>query len=177
LTWMVSSISEFQSAACYMLNAHRGNQLKWQNWNSWDWAKHQVSKEDWQWLWTEGVRMGLFRYGHVVKGGILGVQKLAALGHELLVVTHRPKQAVRDTIAWLHHVDLPFSEVHILSDGQPKSTVEADVLIDDKPENCMDWPRRSLLFDQPWNQDFVSLRASSTRRVYGWEEVPSALRN
>ncbi len=159
-----------------MLNVYRGYALKVGDWIDWNWLQHQVDKEDWSWLWSEGVALGLFRYGHIIKGAIIGMNRLAAVGHELVVVTHRPQYAVKDTIDWLSYARLPFSGVHILSNGEPKTTVDADILIDDKWDNVEEWAltgRNALLFDQSWNQR--TGLPSSIRRVYGWECVVKEL--
>jgi len=136
--------------------------------DSWDYIPKNILPQDWDWLWTEGVRKGLFRYGHLVTGAIEGVNQLSLIG-EVVLVTHRPKAAVKDTLDWLSYINLPFSGIHILTNQEPKSMVEADILIDDKPDNIFEWTmhaRYGILFDREWNQQArVGLRAK------GWGEV------
>jgi 5'(3')-deoxyribonucleotidase len=67
--------------------------------------------------------------------------------------------------------------------------VDADVLIDDKPENVMEWSKKekiAILFDQPWNQSIVGcprpcVWASATDghiyRAKGWGEVADVIRD
>lgn len=141
----------------------------WFDFNSF---KGHGTKEDHQWMWAEGVKLGLFRYGHVTTGAIVGVRKLAEQGHKLSVVTHRPAAAVQDTLDWLSYVRLPFTGVHILSNQEPKTTVDWDLLIDDKPENIKQAEfegRVGVLFDQPWNKDvdFMPIRAQGWRYTVG----------
>ncbi len=159
----------FHSSYRYMMVAYRNVEMPpADEWTTWDWPEKFTSQEDRDWIWSEGVRLGLFRYGHIVKGAIIGVRELAE-HHELSVVTHRPRSAVRDTIAWLHYVNLPFSGIHILSNEEPKSEVPYDALVDDKPENIEDavmHARRGILFDQPWNQDYRAVE-----RARGWPDV------
>src|SRR5438093_1066807 len=83
------------------------------------------------------IRLGLFRYGHVVRGAVKGVRELAEIG-DVVAVTSRPQNAVEDTLAWLLFMKLPLSGVHILSRGEKKSSVRptCDVYIDDNVENC-----------------------------------------
>jgi uncharacterized HAD superfamily protein len=129
------------------------------SWDSWDWAQTQVEKEDWSWLWSKGVKKGLFRYGHMHPGTIEGVSALAKLG-KIVVITHRPDRATQDTMDWLSFNRLPISEVHVLSGGgskQPKSAVPCDIYIDDRisvvAEIEVTRPdSRALLWDRPWNQ-------------------------
>lgn len=160
--------------ARYMLRTYRGLDIQGEA-QSWDWnVTEGVSKADWHWLWTEGIDLGLFRYGHVMKDAIVGVRQLQDLGLSLIVVTHRPARAVKDTIAWLNYVNFPLDGVHILTGGQPKTSVEWDLLVDDKPtnvEHALGKARMGLLFDQPWNQSARYMRA------YGWLGYDGVVKN
>lgn len=132
---------------------------------------------DWEWLWAEAVGQGLFRYGHVVTGAIEGVQALNELG-EVVVVTHRPKAAVHDTLTWLSFMfdKAPLAGVHIQSNGQKKSEVNPRpaIYIDDATHVADDIISNTsssvILFDQPWNQDF-GLLSPRLYRAVGWQEV------
>lgn len=164
---------EFERTARYMLREYRGCTGLTQESEHWDWIKHRTSDADWRWLWAEGVERGLFRYGHCVVGSIIGLMKLSEK-HDLLAVTHRPQAAVPDTLAWLAYNKVPWAEVHILTHEEPKSTIAADVLIDDKAENVLDWAedgRSAILFDQPWNRGLVA--SPRIQRVFGWKGVMS----
>jgi uncharacterized HAD superfamily protein len=150
---------------------------------SWNWIQGQVAPEHWQWLWTEGVRLGLFRYGHLYKGTIQAVRTLAARGHEVVLITHRPKSAITDTLAWLALLDLPISGLHILTNQEPKSLVEpqCDAYIDDKVENVEDFFLHTqaglvALRDQPWNQHFkADTGIGGITRVKNWDEFLEAV--
>jgi len=170
---------EFDKTARYMLREYRGYRHTTHGLHEesthWDYISERVRPEDWRWLWREGVQLGLFRYGHVVAGGIIGLKGLLDAGHKLVVITHRPTEAIPDTLEWLAYQRIPFSEIHILSDKEPKTNVDAAVLIDDKPENCYQWMaagRRALLFNRAWNQSCRSIK-----RVYGWEDALNVIRS
>ncbi len=127
---------------------------------SWDYIQKHVAPEHWEWLWTEGVRLGLFRYGHLFPGAVQAVRKMAEK-NDVILVTHRPKAAVKDTLAWLALQDLPIVGLHLLTEGEPKSTVRPsfDAFIDDKPENVEDVSENSdcmnvILMRRPWNRHF-----------------------
>jgi len=149
---------------------------------SWFWIKDKVRPEHWKWLWTEGVKLGLFRYGHLYPGTIQAVKELAALG-EVVLLTHRPKEAVGDTLAWLGFLNLPIAGVHILTNQENKGLVrpECDVYLDDKPENCLDVLRytdgRAYCVSRPWNAggDTSSMWPMVTR-VAGWSEFIEKVR-
>lgn len=169
---------EWDKTARYMLRTMRGctglstPSREWLLPNQ-DW--HSVTDEDWEWLWTEGVRLGLFRHGHLTTGAMVGIRDLRDAGHELVLVTHRPKEALRDTNAWLelhfgNEYPYPWAGQHILSNLENKAQVDADVLIDDKPENIIDWQnagREAILFDREWNRNF----AEATWIATGWQPV------
>jgi len=152
----------------------------------WDYIRDVVEPEDWRWLWNKGVAEGLFRYGHVVGGSLEGMARLHAFG-DLVIVTSRPAHAVKDTLAWLSlmtdKVDL--RGIHILSDGQPKSTIVdlegLDLLVDDGPHNAVDVAENTeasvILLDQPWNRanDYDGFRIEDAydevERAFDWEGV------
>jgi hypothetical protein len=169
---------EFQRTYRYMMKEYRGVDMPPVKdfWFSWDSNLDYGTSEDRKWMWSEGVKMGLFRYGHVTTGVIASVQRLAAMGHQLSVVTHRPENAVQDTLDWLSYVRLPISGVHILSNGEPKTTVGFDALVDDKVENirhALARGRVGVLFNQPWNQEQsgISLASGKFFRAHDWPEV------
>lgn len=48
-----------------------------------------------------------------------------------------------------------------------KSLLKGDLLVDDRPKNIEEFgSRKSILFNQPWNQSF-----SWSRRAYSWHDV------
>jgi len=172
---------EFERTARYMLRELRGyadvKELQTES-TEWDYIPNHIGSDDWRWLWDEGIELGLFRYGHVSTGAIVGLRALLKAKHDLLVVTHRPRKAVPDTLAWLSYINIPFSEVHILSDGQRKSSVAADLIIDDKWENVREWAQRdrhAILFDRPWNQDHYD--TDQITRAFGWGKVVDAVQD
>lgn len=145
----------------------------------WGYIEEHVSPEHWRWLWTEGVRIGLFRHGHIIKGAMEGMRNLADDGHDLFIVTHRPKAAVTDTLQWLAFCDFKLAGVHILTDQQPKSTVKCDVYVDDKPENVEDLryntdARLVTLFDAPWNRHWIP--PLGIQRVANWGDFVQLVR-
>jgi len=145
---------------------------------SWDYIMEAVTPDDWKWLWSEAIDQGLYRYGNVVKGAIEGVQELNELG-DVIVITHRPKTAVHDTLVWLSTMfdKAPLSGLVIQSHkGQRKSDVrpQPDVYIDDAIHNAEDilenTDKRIIVYDQPWNQS-GPVSHKRLARAYGWSEV------
>jgi uncharacterized HAD superfamily protein len=146
-----------------------------QPFSHWDYLDDHCTAEHRKWLWSEGVKLGLFRHGHLYPGTIKAIRQLAELG-DVIAITHRPKSAVHDTIAWLAYQNLPLAGLHILTNQEPKSQVKprCDVYIDDKPENVDDFlynteARKVALMDRPWNQNFM-LWTDRAVRVSGWQQ-------
>lgn len=169
----------WSKTARYMLRTMKGYDKSGplgQESQDWDYIKNHVEPEDWEWLWSDdgAIPLGLYRYGHVINGGIEGVRALAESGHTLVVATHRPAEAVQDTLDWLSWARLPFSGIHILTNQEPKSTVQADVLIDDKPANVIDWSDNTeghaILFAQPWNAS-AQVVGKRLSKCNGWRET------
>lgn len=183
---------QFDSTARYMLRQRiiaRGDLVPdglYEPSRHWDWISEQVSPADWKWLWTDGVREGLFRYGHAVRGSIEGVQALTRLG-DVITITHRPAEAVRDTLAWvtLMFDRAPMAGLVIQSNGQKKSEVipTPDVYIDDAAHNADDVLDNTdsdiVLLNQPWNQGYYGgpsrLRSSRLFRAANWDSVVSTV--
>lgn len=164
----------YSATACFLLNHYKGYDLDWTETNDWNWLQGQVSNNDWQWLWSGGVKEGLFRYGSLIKGAAEGVKELSKLG-KLCIVTSRPTTAVNDTLDWLAFMKFPVSEIHILSHGESKGTIKADVAIDDKPENVESFclaGTPSVLFSQSYNEDYNGWWSNPPLvRADGWPET------
>lgn len=147
---------------------------------NWDWISSHCPPEDWAWLWNEGAKHGLFRYGHAVHGAIDGVVELAKLG-DIIAITARPKAAVHDTLAWLAMMfdQSPLAGVVIQSHDQKKSAVDPvpDVYIDDGVHNYADILENTnswmIQFQQPWNNSyFVPFKyANRFLRAKGWAQT------
>lgn len=132
-----------------------------QHWNE---IEEVVGPENFQWLWTDGVRDGLFRYGHCYTGAIEGVTELCEMG-DVHIVTARPKTAYKDTIDWLSFMfdKSTISGVHFTG-GESKSSVPADVYIDDAPHNIeqlLKAGHQVVSVLRPWNQSLGSREAET----------------
>lgn len=185
-------LDEYDRSARYMLReriARRGetpDPRLWEPSESWNAVEDMVSPEDYEWLYTKGVHEGLFRYGDVTGGAIYGVQDLNKLG-DVVLVTTRPKQAVHDTLVWVSTMfdQAPLAGIHILSHGQPKSSVlpEPNIFIDDATHNLDDIHTNTrphvnaVLFDRPWNQSYdpEPKYRRRWRRARGWAQVVKAV--
>jgi len=147
----------------------------------WNYVEETVSPAAWRWLWNEGVDLGLFRYGHHLKGSVDGLRALAEIA-DLEVVTHRPRAALQDTLRFVSNLPDVFTGVHFLTNSEPKSLVGCDIYLDDAPHVAEDITaagKHVVLFNQPWNQDVettTNVDGPRVIRAYGWDEVRYAVR-
>ena len=176
---------EWSKTARYMLREYRGYSKDGplgQESTHWDYIKEHVSKEDWKWLWSDGVRLGVFRYGHCVRGARRGLEALSARGHKLYIATMRPESAVSDTLDWISYYfkDIPLSGVNILREGDSKARLDGDILVDDKVKNVLEWAetgRLALLFSRQWNQEAFGRQSHwEIFRVGDWEHVVDTIK-
>lgn len=173
---------EWDKTARYMLRNIRKvssayhNRLKKESIH-WDYIQSNCSKQDWDWLWKEGVELGLFRYGHLVTGAIEALRELSEVA-DLVVITHRPKSVTQDTLDWLSFNKLPFSEVHMLSNKENKNSVACDFYIDDSlavmnqlvhGRTAFDREYKIILMDRAWNSGAM-LREADLRAT-SWPQI------
>jgi len=168
-------VYNFDKTAQYMIAKHLGlekrEDLPWDHGQYWRGA----DKASWNWLWRPENTDALFRHGHLYTGSIEGVRALAELG-DVVVVTKRPRHALRVTIDFLrYHFDepFPFADIRLLHD-EPKSSVPCDVYIDDNIPIAKDILTRTragmILVNRPWNfpEEGAYGRA---RRANSWDEI------
>lgn len=174
----------WDKTARYMLRTERGYSRDVLGMESsyWNEIKEKVKTEDWEWLWSEGVRLGLFRYGHLFTGSIEAIRALDKLG-DVILITHRPRNAVQDTFDWISYMRLPILEAYVFTNMEAKSAVKCDLYVDDKPENCIDFNDNTdglpLLWTQASNAGFGFLetkREDRIVRIDTWQEVLSHAR-
>lgn len=163
---------EWEKTARKLLQIYFAYQIKESvNWN---WIKDHIANNHWQWLWSEGVKKGLFRHGHVVAGAIEALRNIKE-AYRIEIVTSRPEKAWQDTREWLAFHQIPAAGVHLLGPNSPKSQVRADVYVDDATTNIVELKANApwgtvIVFDRPWNQDAVG-----DRRARGWGELETML--
>jgi 5'(3')-deoxyribonucleotidase len=144
--------------------------------DSWDAIEHAVTAAEWAWLWSEGVKEGLFRYGHCCRGAIEGVHALSEIG-DVLIVTSRPPSAIPDTLAWITFMfdKAPIAGIHFTG-ADPKDAIVADVYIDDGAHN-INYLRarghRVIQVARPWNAGLITLEGPI---AYTWPYIVEKVR-
>lgn len=132
--------------------------------------------EDHAWLWGDKFKP--------VVGALGGIEKLRRAGHYLEIVTSKPEWAEDATWDWMAKykprvhkltiVPLDHTSMSARMSGSGKHEItDADILVDDKFENCEAWAkdgRPALLFSQPHNADHEFMPDGVTR-VRDWRGV------
>lgn len=143
----------------------------------WDYIQDHVSEDAWSWLWTEGVRKGLFREGHIYTGAGEAIHELSQFAR-VVVVTKRPEAAVNDTLDWLSFRRWAISGFHFLTgEDEVKSSVTPhfEVYIDDSLDVMADLAANTdghlLLVDRPWNRVAVEDLSTRVERTWDWSDT------
>jgi uncharacterized HAD superfamily protein len=160
--------------AAYLLKEHWNFNLVESTY--WDYIKDNVSKEAWDWLWTDAItKHGLYRYGSIYKGMrefLDGIKEFC----DIVVITSRPPSAAQDTMDWIAYQKLPTNEIRILG-RQEKSSVQpqCDVYIDDAIHNCQDLIEHTkglvIMPDHTWNQGYTPDEITRFHRTYSVEHM------
>jgi 5'(3')-deoxyribonucleotidase len=108
----------------------------------------------WHWARGNDDRPSIFRHLDPFPGAIDTLHRLDRAGHDIVIVTTKPRWARVDTLRWLADHDLPTAEVHMTD---TKHAVACDVYLDDAPHvlRALVRHRRSSTicrFVRPWNQ-------------------------
>ncbi len=114
------------------------------------------------WAWARGEKDAgsLFRHLETYPGAVDTLERLDRLGHDIVILTAKPRWAIHDTFAWLAEHRLPTEEVHIT---WIKERVPCDVYLDDAP-HVIDRIHRArpealvCRFVRPWNRPVTGVR-------------------
>lgn len=136
--------------------SHRLNLLQryqsWELWDDWD-----MTKGEFDWIWEEGIRNGaMWGTGEPLDGAVDGLWKLSDAEWHIHIVTHRLNkfrlhdQAVSNTVGWLADHRIPYRSLSFTED---KSSIMADAIIDDNPDNLVGHPAPvKILYPAPHNK-------------------------
>ncbi|HSG79608.1 MAG TPA: hypothetical protein VLD62_08515 [Acidimicrobiia bacterium] len=126
------------------------------------------------WMWAQGDpgSGSLFRHLETYPGSVETLGRLDRAGHDIVIITTKPRWAIHDTFAWLSQHRLPTEEVHITWN---KQRVPCDVYLDDAPhviERIHRARPEALVcrFVRPWNRPVAGVRD-----VHDWPEFESVV--
>jgi len=135
----------------------RIDKAQWDMWDPKDLLNPIIGQSWWKWMRE---RSWLWSHFPAIPGAIGTIEKLRRDGHYLEIVTSKPQWAEYNVWRWLGKWRVPVSRVTIVGDdGNKASATDAIALIDDKPENCVEWVesddrRWTILLDRPYNRSF-----------------------
>ncbi|HJQ77209.1 MAG TPA: hypothetical protein VJ948_08100 [Acidimicrobiia bacterium] len=107
------------------------------------------------WRWSSDLDgKSVFWHLEPFAGAVEALHSLKSAGHEIVVVTTKPKFAVGDTYEWIDKHEIPADEVHILEE---KWLVNCDVYLDDGPHVLPGLVRHRpeatvCRYVRPWNK-------------------------
>jgi len=150
-------VANFTKGWIDFYNRDFGTDLKIEQAIAWDGLTAITHFEDMRafWKWTSDLDgRSLFWHLEPFPGAVEALQALDANGHEIVIVTMKPRFAVDDTHEWIDAQEIPASEIHILED---KWRVDCDVYLDDGPHILpgllQHRPDRVVCrYVRPWNQ-------------------------
>lgn len=131
-------VADWSGEAVRLLNVEKGYSLKADS-PYWDYIKDNVSPKDWRWLWNEAITdEKLFLKIWPLPGASKEITEIAKVS-DILVMTNRPVNARLDTLRWLEkwRFSAP-KEIHFFDYGESKSSVRADIYVDDSHKNATD---------------------------------------
>jgi len=124
----------------------------WDFFKDWGWTSKQFVE-----FCNAGADAGFIFAGDVRPGYVESIERVARLGHEVVIATDRPfgsspEVSQRLTEEWLAQHGIEFDELHYTAQ---KSSAGADVFVDDKLENYDELVANgcvAFLLNRPWNK-------------------------
>jgi 5'(3')-deoxyribonucleotidase len=179
-------VANWERTAKDWLNYHRGTKLNLEEVStSWHSIQESVSKEDWEWLWGDAIKMGLFAELEVFDGAQTFVRGLTQLG-DITILTSRPVHRISfiDTQLWWNENGFPpVFNWNFFDCGLKKTNVRTDVFIEDNIDNAkvyaVAWgDSQVILLDRPYNQGdlgypVVGESAWAPVRAHDYDEILS----
>ncbi len=149
------------------------------------WDLHEIldpiiGRSWWSWLRDRDWIWATFP---AIDGAMGGLEQLRRDGHYLECVTSKPRWAEYNVWKWIGKWRPPFQRVTITGPDEKKvDWTNAEILIDDKPQNIQEFageyrlgigPRMGIIFDRPHNRSFVigPHRDGTMFRAEDWREV------
>ena len=124
----------------------------WNFYEEWGWSFAQFKAlVDW------GVDHGYIFSGHWREGAIESMGRIAAMGHEIIIITDRswgsdPSNSHKNTIEAFQRAGIEYDELHFTAD---KTSVPVDIMVEDRLDNYDALVANGTpcyLINRPWNE-------------------------
>ena len=163
-------VADFNAGWISRYNEEFGASIPFDAVQVWDGIHRLTHFPDMQgfWDWARGHGEGsLFRHLETYDDAVPTLERLSKAGHEIVIITTKPRWAIHDTFAWIAEHRIPTREVHIISE---KWRVPCDVYLDDAPHHLEAIHRArpgSLVcrYVRSWNEPVPGVRD-----VADWED-------
>ncbi|MDP8959299.1 MAG: hypothetical protein M3N51_08925 [Actinomycetota bacterium] len=163
-------VADFNSGWIRRYNQDFGAELRSDAVQVWDGLHELTHFPDMKqfWAWAQGHGGGsIFRRLEPYEGALEALRRLDREGHEVVILSSKPRWAVHDTFAWIADQRLPTCEVHLT---EAKWRVPCDVYLEDAPHQLAkihDSRPEALTcrYVRPWNRPLLGVRD-----VQDWDE-------
>jgi 5'(3')-deoxyribonucleotidase len=168
-------VVDLQTAWYAAFNAESGDDLSPEKVVDWDTGKF-ITRSSTAHLYGFFSRDGFFDALEPLPGAIEGVTALAEQGHEIRFCSASPSpDASRAKMEWVsrHFAHLGWKGHKMVILTHEKHWIDADVLIDDKPETLHAWTERAITIEYPYNRGIPFVEYAGTYRdtVRAWERI------
>lgn len=126
-------LADFDKGWIDRYNADFGTSIEYKHCNHWDalTGLTGLTYDEW-WEWVTSKHEDLFLELEPLPGAVQGVKTLKNLGHDICIITAKPRWAAGHISDWLIKHDVPYDEIHVTSN---KIHVACDVYVDDALHN------------------------------------------
>lgn len=154
----------------YEYNKLQGTRFTKEQMQHWDFERNGLNHM----IYTDAFNTNVYKQAGEIEGAFNAINKLIQHGIEYVFVT-AGVSLLPEKIRWMNEYGYISSGGKLderLIVASNKSLIDADMIIDDKYETIMKWPRgkRSILFTQPWNASYELLPERGIR-CDGWTQI------
>lgn len=164
-------VADFNAGWIRLHRDEFGSELRPEMVQTWD-GLHELAgfadmRAFWRWARGNDERPSIFRHLDPYPDALETLHRLDRAGHDIVIVTTKPRWARVDTLRWLADHDLPTAEVHMTD---VKHSVACDVYLDDAPHVLHELVRHRgsstiCRFVRPWNEPLAG-----TVEVASWDD-------
>ncbi len=149
-------VADFTRGWMHFYNSQYGTELAVEDSRAWDDVVHLTHFDDmgqfWDWASDLDGR-SLFWHLEPFPGAVTALRDLVDQGHQVVVLTQKPRYAVEDTHHWIEREGIPATEIHIINE---KWAIDCDIYLDDGPHILprlvKHRPDRTVCrYVRPWN--------------------------